>query len=202
MKPRRYRIFDSESVLCAVQAWAGGCTVLREFTLHDRGSRIDAVIVPDTPGGVFDMTAKARKWGDFWDTRQGLIGVEIKVSRSDFLAGLKKGQFERYNGLLAGVFIATTLDVCKTAEIPPELGHLLCYHDENGLVCVCRRKPKFSAVELPNELLWKVLHRQKEAFREERHRHQCEILRIREAAGARVAQIVGKLLAPAFDDGR
>lgn len=130
------------TVLDAVEQWAEWFELLRE-TGALRCGRLDGVLVPDS-----------------WNARTppGLIGVEVKLSRSDFLCGLKKEQYTRYESHVNALYVATPRGICKTSEIPTSCGHLVCTERHGyGLVCVCKRKPKWRDAEIDHETLWRVI---------------------------------------------
>lgn len=138
----------ARNVLRGVEQWACDCFLLRETCVIEDG-RLDGLLVP------MSWTAPMRA---------GLFGVEVKISRSDFLRGLKTQQFQRYQRQLSGLYLATCRDVCKTSEIPPGIGHLIVRDLHDG-AAVCRRKAASQPLKLTEPLLWKILH---DAFDQQR----------------------------------
>ncbi len=155
-------VFSAKSVLDGVEKWALGFLMLREIGLIPEG-RLDAVMVPLSYDAMVMQGKTNRSIKNYWD-RCGLVGIEVKVKRGDFLAGLRREQFQHYDKYLTGLYVATPLEVCKTSEIPKGIGHLVVGHRHGyGDVCVCKRHPKFKQIELQQEMVWKVLFR---CFRE------------------------------------
>jgi hypothetical protein len=146
-------------LLDAVERWADRYWMVRETVTGVTG-RIDGVLVPIAfDAGIF----KGRHGG--WTDKAGIVGVEIKASRADFLRGLREGQFDRYAGNghesnLAGVFVVTTRAV-KTAEIPAGVGHLVCYQTQEDTRgdwrCVCRRVPSFRDAKIDHDTMWRLV---------------------------------------------
>jgi len=109
----------AKSVLDGIERWAAGYHLLRETGAVIANGRLDGVLVPVG-----------------WETRArpGIYGVEVKVSRTDFLRGLNGGQFDRYLAKVNCLYLATGPDVCKTAEVPLEIGYLVVgFRGNNGL---------------------------------------------------------------------
>ena len=193
----RRRVLHAATALDAVERWADGCMLLREIGLVENG-RIDGALVPlsiDSPGVKNNPMRKTGR--PFWD-RMGLLGVEVKLHRSDFLRGLKEKQFERYAPSFIGLYICTTLDVCKPSEIPREYGHLVVtWSDETERdsykripVCVCKRHPQFKAVELDHETMWRVLWRSGEEMRKRAAEAEAKYAR----ATARVGSLASEYI--------
>jgi hypothetical protein len=176
MKPLYIR---SESVLNAVDRWASGCYMLRELELlvsseeeqappaydkarkahqaHSAG-RLDALLLPFAPWD----TPFARKIGGWAYNVARLIGIEVKVDRSDFNNGLKKQQFERYGAGVSALYIATPAGLVKTPEVPEAFGHLVITegdhdHQQERFRCVCKRHPQFTENQPPPQMFWKLI---------------------------------------------
>lgn len=207
-------------ILNAVEPWASGCYMLREIELlaegeapppqnryeemtaakRDRAAqsvgRLDALLVPFNPWEA-PWTSKIGGWA-YRAAR--LVGIEVKRSRSDFINGLKKAQFERYGAALAALYIATPHGMVKTSEVPPQFGHLVIYsggsdHEQSRLRCVCKRHAKFEDRQPAPEMFWKLLHAitkdcetSKRELRQKWERARKEIGR---RAGAMIAAALG-----------
>jgi len=157
------KVWHASQALDAVEQWAQGAILVREIGLVPN-RRLDGVLVPlglDAPGL---KNSSQRKGPDgvpvgFFD-RHGLAGIEVKITRADFQRGLTEGQFEDYSEHLIGLYVVTTLDVCRTAEIPRRHGHLLTsVLPDRSLSCVCKRKPRFEVRQPTHEQLWRILDR-------------------------------------------
>jgi len=189
---------DVHTSLDAIEKWADGYMVLREIGLVKKG-RLDAVLVPMN----FEASvARTYKTVNYFQ-RLGLVGVELKLSRSDFTRGLKSGQFKRYQGELAGLYVATMKGVCKTKELPAGIGHLVVdwlpsakrrvLARDSGrplMRCVCRRHPKWSAVQMTQEQMWRILHRVNSAMNNEvkniRSQYDTKLQMIWERVGRKI----------------
>jgi hypothetical protein len=174
---------NAVQALNAVQQWAAGCVLLRETGVF-RNGRMDGVLVRTH----FNSVLK----------EHGLYGIEVKLSRSDFLAGLKNGQFDRYVLDVNGLYIATAVNVCKTSEIPKQFGHLVVHRRDHGLQCVCRRHARFKKiVPLDEDLLWRLLVDCCDQFQQQernaRHAAELELHRISVKAGDRIARMLREL---------
>ncbi len=160
-------------LLDAVEQWAtslrGEYWLLRETEAGVVG-RIDGLLVPAS----FDCHVFKSRSGH-WLSKAGLIGVEVKASREDFLRGLREKQFDRYADDLAGLYVATPRCV-KTAEIPAQCGHLVVYRtaERAEWVAVCKRHPTYRDSAMLPETMWqlvfKAIMRMKKDRREERDR--------------------------------
>lgn len=143
-------------MLKAVREWLPGMFMLEECKalFHSnpwkQGGRIDAVLIPLT------QYSPSYKQIGF---SQGITGIECKRTRSDFLAGTKRGQFELYDKQLSGLYICTTHKICKSSEIKKEYSHLVIIwkRKENKYVCICRRHPQFKKVELNQQQVYRIL---------------------------------------------
>lgn len=167
------------SIRKALAAWMSGYTLVHEIEDRHLNGRMDCVLVPRSPMahcmGVQTGEEKRSFVSDFW-LRPRLIGVEIKVTRADFLRGLNGGQFERYRGsCLAGLYVATGRRVVKPGELPSGIGHLVVTSGHGEYHCVCRRHPTYRDVEIPIELLWRLMFKlqeqvtRRQVVQEERH---------------------------------
>jgi len=184
-------IFSLDKALEAVRAWCGGTAfVLTEIGGLEEGRRIDAILVPcSKEHPIFKANPTNRLY--FWD-RPGLIGVEIKLSRSDFLRGLKNNQYLSYAENFAGVYVAAPRDAAKTSEIPAEIGHLIIANrPEYGPLAVCRRHPKWrSNPMVTGDLFWKIIFRLNDAQREDHYELGRQKGRLEERIGALVARAI------------
>jgi len=155
--------WQADRILDAVEQWAyEDYTLFRETQAGVLiGSRIDGLLVPIS---FKTQRAKPTRWGGPWTDTMRLIGVEVKASRADFLAGLRKGQFERYEKTLGGLYIATEKGQVKTAEVPASCGHLVTWGWRR---CVCRRRPVLREAHLSEASCWQLLMLMAAARREE-----------------------------------
>lgn len=155
--------------LDAVEKWIGNQgVVLREFggligLEYTSSGRIDAIVVPTGRGFP---SIKQQTGLHFWE-RYGLVSVEVKVKRPDFLKGLREDQYDRYAKTLTGLYIAAPRSVCTTSEIPAPIGHLVISRRRDyGTVAVCRRHPKWNeSAQIEPELLWRVVLRIADEYR-------------------------------------
>ncbi|MBD3267462.1 MmcB family DNA repair protein [bacterium] len=163
--------YHADDILNAVEDWAitkGNYMLLREFGVFGNNMRLDGILL--ALGHTAHIFKKYK--------RHGLIGIEVKVSRSDFLHGLKNGQYEKYNKYCAGLFLATPRDVCKTSEIPEHCGHLICERKRmkrSGwprTFCVCRRHPKYKPGAWDSSIFWRLIERVCQEHRKEIHKLQ------------------------------
>lgn len=181
-------------ILDAVEQWAQGYWMIRETGAamsgdpHENEGRMDAILVPVNWEAVSYL---ALKFG------QGIIGVEVKRFRHDFLNGLKSGQYDRYadKPSVCGLYLATEKGVCKTSEVPARFGHINVsqrYVDGHPFMsCSCRRNPTWKEAHLDPPTLWRTLwsmyreHRVRgRKYEEEQHRI---MKRVRERMGELVA---------------
>lgn len=148
MTPDLCHRWESNRVLDAVERWADGYRIIRETGIVNVGGRIDALLIPfNKDAHCMKDTTKA-----FFD-RPRLLGVEVKVSRSDFHRGLREGQFDRYAAALSGLYVAAPHGIIKTAEIPDGVGHLVI----RGEKCVCKRHPNYRDVDVDRDVPWRLL---------------------------------------------
>ncbi len=183
----------ASQILSAVEAWATGCYLVREIGLIENG-RLDGVLVPLGPK-AFPLNRR----GNWWD-RHCLVGVEAKATRSDFLRGLKEGQFERYlaSGVIGGLIIAAWENVVKRGEIPDGIGHVVVGYRPNGvkLVASCRRLPALKDAPLSQETSWRLLQRMHDEFRKREHEadiaYKRKLKRIGKMAARRFFSVIGQ----------
>lgn len=185
-------IYTQDQALDAVQKWAQKMILIRETSAifndaaYKQGGRIDGLLIPGS------WTAPSYKALGF---KQGIVGVEIKLRRADFLRGLAEGQFEKYAERLCALYICTRRRACKTSEIPEEYGHLVVAQRPGyGLVCVCRRAPRWKQCDLTQTTMYKILW----AVFNETDRIRKEHLEEAEALHERIkktgAAIIGRLM--------
>ncbi len=164
-------------VLDAVEQWASGCYLLRE-TAAIREGRIDGLLVPT-------------HWDALCPT--GFLGIEVKVHRSDFLRGLNSGQFTRYTEQTNGLYLATVKGVCKSAEVPPGVGHLIATRRAGyGLVCVCRRHPVIQNRQFDEKMVWRVIFDLFDQFRRQDRERVEQLRQERERVNEHVLSAVCK----------
>lgn len=182
----------------AIRTWAQGYHAVEEWAL-DFQSRVDLLLIP-VGGSASVMETNRTDSGDymgFWE-RCGLVGVEVKVSRSDFLRGLKEGQFTRYAEALAGLYVAVPHGYAKPREIPEGLGVLTLVERGGMVVCACRRHPRFNQVRPDGETAWRLLFRLREEMIAEMRRNRERQIRwesdVRRKYGQKVAREVARAL--------
>ncbi|GAH65198.1 unnamed protein product, partial [marine sediment metagenome] len=82
----------------ALTRWARekGFWVLPEFRISRSSGRVDLVLIPTTDCHL--ITGKTNDGQPLRDryARFGLIAIEIKLDRHDFLRGKQQGQYSRY----------------------------------------------------------------------------------------------------------
>lgn len=160
---------SAEDVKKQVDDWASGLGMwsITEMSGIVDG-RLDLLLVPmsmDAP--VF------KQLNGHWTDRLGLIGVEVKVDKQDYANGLKKGQFERYEKSLSGLYIAGPPNVVVAKEVPKQYGVLSVgskpWKDTLLPHCVCRRHPKFvPQPPLTSEQMWRILWSMKKQIADSR----------------------------------
>lgn len=188
MKPDPYRhVYGAEHALDAVQRWATSCYLLRETAALVGHGRLDGVLVPSR-----------------WDAPMGarLAGIEVKLSRGDFLRGLRSKQFEKYAGQVSGLYIVATVDACKTREIPDAFGHLVVglRSGEGGAVCVCRRHPQWAPVALDEGTMWAILFDLCDQNKREVEAQKAEIQKKYEHACSRIVERVMRAISKIKDE--
>lgn len=186
--------FSVKCALDAVERWVGDHGILfREFggligPQYTSSGRIDAIVVPTGRGFP---SIKQQTDIHFW-ARFGLVGVEAKLNRPDFLTGLRSGQYDRYAKTLTGLYIATPRTICTTSEIPAPIGHLIVAHRRDyGPLAVCRRHPKWNeSAQIEPELLWRIVLRVADEYRQKREEDRWE----RHEFDQRFGKQLGRLL--------
>lgn len=175
--PKPWQI-EAEGMLDAVEAWAEGVEMFREIGIIEGGvskGRMDAVLLP------VSTDAHCLSKGD----KFGLIGVEVKRTRSDFLKGaslvpprrrlhgaqdaMLPSQFDRYRQQLLGLYIVTLKGVCKPSEIPDGLGDLVIEKVESTppeYRCFCRRHPRYDGPEPTNSQMLHIMFRMRGIYKE------------------------------------
>ncbi len=187
-------------LLDAVEAWAtslrGEYWMVRETEAGVVG-RIDGLLVPAS----FDCHVFKSRRGH-WLNKAGLVGVEVKASREDFLAGIRKAQFDRYADDLAGLYVATPRSV-KTSEVPEHCGHLVVYRtgERSEWAAVCKRQPTYRDCPISPETMWQLIFRcitrMKQERREERKRVDMALQRVGSVAERQVISVLRKAAAEA-----
>lgn len=171
-----------------VDKWAAaqGYWLEREIgcVLEAKLGRLDGLLVP-----IAWDAAIRKKWRRF-----GLLGVELKTNRSDFLKGKRTGQFERYrdDGAISGLYVAAPQSVCKTSELPKGVGHLVLVSQKGRIACICRQHPTCRKIDTPSRALWNVICRMQLAhnqeIRELREKHRVAMKKVGTIAGATIFQ--------------
>jgi len=155
--------YTAETMLNAVEAWAEGAILIREIGLKQL-QRLDGVLVPyNLKAHVMEKFTKEKFFN-----RCGLVGLEVKRSRSDFLAGIKKGQFEKYNEYLMGLYLVTFPDICKRSEVPDNVGliHIMRKRHTDEPIAFCKKHPIYKHVEYTQEMMWRIMFRYFQQFSE------------------------------------
>lgn len=176
---------QSDWILDAVEYWAAGYSMLRETGAFCRdASRMDAILVPVSREAHCMLDSKL----PFFE-RPRFVGIEVKISRSDYLAGVRKGQLEKYQGFVSGLYLASYRDVCRTSELPDGVGHIICLKKPKGrfMSCVCKRHPKYSDVDTPPDVPWRCLFRLAEQYQRQVAEHEQEFKRAIKAIGQEAA---------------
>ena len=170
---------NARTVLNHVEKWASGYWMIRETGLCFPDSRrIDALLVPVGQNAHCLKTLRC----SYFD-RSCLVGVEVKVSRSDFLKGLNSGQFEGYDEHLAGMYVAGPRGVFKANEVPAGIGVLTLRHQSRETRITCQRHPKYTDARTDTEQLWRIFHKLWDSFIQEQNRRETEYRRGQEKIG-------------------
>jgi len=177
------------------KAYGGAYMMIRETGIVCNGGRMDALLVPWSPV-AHSMQKLTDRW--FWE-RPRLIGVEVKVTRADFLKGLKSGQYERYDSLVSGLYLAVPRGdhpvpkfrqkVCKLAEVPKGVG-LLTVSQKYPHACRCARNPKLADVTFPADVPWRLLFEARRQWLEDFRRARREDNRTDKRIGHAVSKAV------------
>jgi len=190
---------SAKQVLRAVDFWCGlHSEMIEEIGIGD--GRVDGLVFPTCATGIGMNRNRDAKgnYRHFW-TRAGFLGIEVKVSRQDFLSGLKRGQFEQYREQLSGLYLAVARGVCKASEIPDDVGLIVCYRPEGyGHVhAVCRRHPEFRDIPLDPDLYWRVMFKYAEQSRETARSRQDREREFEQKIGHVIAS---KIIRPAREE--
>lgn len=187
------RDYLAKWVLDATEQWASGYMMIRETGIvfvgrieneHATPGRLDALLVPVSPKAPCMIPTKEYFW-----YRCGLIGVEVKVSRDDFLRGLREKQYQRYNDALSGLYVAAPRGVLKTAELPEGVGHLVYVQEpRHNSRIICKRHPAFKKAKLDPDVPWRIVFEIAEQYRKKQHKER----RDRKSASARFAEVVSR----------
>lgn len=133
--------------------WVGGeCGKTPEEAVIKSNGRLDGLLVPISA----DADSMVRLTKEYFWNRVRLIGVEVKINRSDFMRGMKSGQFERYDAALGGLYVATPLGVCKSSELPKGVGHLVVTTKRRTAVA-CMRRPELRTATYDPDVPWRLL---------------------------------------------
>lgn len=191
-------MITSATAKAAICRWADGYHALEEWAL-DFQSRVDLLLIPVGPSAsVMECNrTSCNEYMSFWE-RCGLVGVEVKVSRPDFLRGLKEGQFTRYAEALRGLYVAFPRGVARVKELPENVGILTLVEKPSGISCVCLRHPSFNQLQPDAETAWRVVFRMREEWAKERRRLEEQKVRwsqqVEKRHGRKVAQAVVRLM--------
>lgn len=151
--------WNAAQVLDGVELWAANSYLLRETGVLGDGCRLDGLLIPVS-------------WNSPIAT--GIHGVEVKISRSDFLRGLRGGQLEKYLSKCNTLYIATGPKVCKTSEIPKSIGHLIVGRRDGQSVCVCRRHATFHPGKFSEKFMWRMVFDLFDQFEKQRRKEESE----------------------------
>lgn len=183
--------------LDAVENWATGAYWMeRETGIVLEGSgRLDAVLVPISHDASAFKTKYAR------GNSLGLLGIEVKLSRADFLAGMRRGQFESYRDDpgIVGLFVVTPRGICKTAELPGGVGHLVVNEKERPSLwtAVCKRNPIIADRPTPPSVLWRLIFRMRWKYScwawKEKRDHAQRLEKVGYSIGTRVHSLVKRI---------
>lgn len=179
---------QSRYVLDAVERWAGGdYGIVRETSIANQDNgRLDALLFPT----CYRTSAFRKAKSNF-----GIIGIEVKVTRSDFTRGLRIGQYERYRDDpgINGLYLAVPQGLCKPSELPSGVGLLVVR--SKGLrpsqyVASCRRHPTLSDNETPSAVLWRLLLEREYLHRMEKYAAS----RNRKLENQQLGDMIGRLV--------
>lgn len=163
----------------------GRCLDDLERWAHERGywmiretesigvGRIDALLVP------VSFEAHVVKRGKF----NGLVGVEVKLRRPDFLRGLREGQFARYAEKVNGLFLLAAEGIARASEIDRRFGFMVW----NGDKVRCARHPTYTKEEPDAEIAWRLLSTIRVEFEQRLRRMEREYESKMERAGHLIA---------------
>jgi len=192
--------WEAKQVLDGVERWAkiSGFELIREIKLNV-DSRIDGLLVPVSK----DAPMMGKNTKEYFWRRAGFVGVEVKMTRTDFMSGLRKDQYDRYDGLLPGIYVATPPKICKTSELPPQVGHIIVHrkpyetvrkvwgeHREWENIVTCRRHPSFTISPVDEQLFWRVFFRMKKQQKEEMKIREKVYKEAMKSAGEKMARLV------------
>ena len=167
------------TALDAVETWAGKDAYLLRETGALGSGRCDGILIPT-----------------HWESplKPGLHGVEVKVSRGDFLRGLKEGQFERYRKLFNTLYLVSPVGVCKTNELPKGIGHLVVSRrGDYGPVCACKRHAAWNPIEIDQKSLWKVVFDLGDQIRRRRNEEDRKNHQMQEKADEVLGRLMGRV---------
>ena len=178
-----YSFCDADTALDAVDAWVRNRSgfLIRETGQVVKDGRLDGLIIPA---------------GFATQVPLGLTGIEVKISRGDFLRGLSNGQYERYYRELNALYIATLFSVAKTSEVPKDYGHLIVgLRVGNGNpVCVCKRRAPWRDYSPDQHVIWRVVFDLLDQWEKERRADQIAIFKLREHIGLLACEKIMALL--------
>ena len=184
-------------ILGAVERWADGYWMLRETGIACDGGRFDALLVPVSQR-AHCMKSKSqterRDEGGVWDgffSRPRLAAVEVKITRADFQAGFRKGQYERYDSCVGGIYLATPKGLCRSSEIPDGIGHLVAHDSGHKMSVACQRHPTYMDPPMPPDVPWRLLF----ALRDKSIRDRQETWAAQQRRDKDLGDIVGQFVA-------
>ncbi len=181
------------------EAYGGHYLMIRETgILCNFSGRMDALLVPWSSQADC-MVQNTGTW--FWE-RPRLIAIEVKVKRSDFLKGLRDGQYERYANQVSGLYIAVPRPdhpvkrfreqdrVCKLKEIPKGVGLITVKRFGKAH---CARRPKLADVQFEPDVPWRLLFAARQHLWEEWRKRHIADMEIDERIGKAVARAIARL---------
>lgn len=174
----------ANEILDQVEAWAWPRWMLIRETIAMVAGRIDGLLIPCS----FETLAPSDREQKSleWTQRMNILGVEVKASKADFLAGLRRDQFAGYAKDLSGLFIATNGDV-RTKEIPRPFGHLRA----SFYRCVCPRMPQIARhAPMTEDLCWRTVMKMQHAFNRKLEAERMRIGLAMKTLGHRMERLI------------
>ena len=140
----------------AVADWAEpmGMWALTETGVLARQRRFDVVLV-SVRWDAWCMKRRRPNEEHPWQ-RPSIFGVEIKATRADFLAGVRRDQFADYREYVDGLYLACPAGPVKASEIPAGCG-LLTWKFGKPLRCV-RRPVRNECPAWDDTVAWRITY--------------------------------------------
>lgn len=203
---------SADEVLDAVDRWATGYELLRELgdVFTDCYKRLDGLLLPMSHDArcMKLRNAPTGRW-----ERPVMYGVEVKLTRADFLAGLRRKQFDDYAKQLGGLYVVCPKHVCRTDEIPSHIGHLVVVHRTGEALglhprtayyakILTKRHPRFHHVEYSADVLWQLLFRVRRKWAQLDRYKELRDVQIVNKVRANASSIVDEALRAILDEAR